>query len=669
MYHYPTVFDKGDAQMGKKRWLLLFVCLALVFSGCGKADQNQPQTTPAATTPAATTAPEIPFALDQVPGKVTLWEDSFLLSGVADPRNSLTVNGKSVPVASDGSFSYNAPLEVGNQTITLEYKGEIFAFEVQRRYAVQSYAPDSKGDYHAGQTLFLQVMAKDGSQVEASFRGEVIALSPHVNQLGSGVWEGFTLYTAQVKLPQDHKEALELGSVSYRVVCDGIEERYESASIICQGKPEVLESDPEATPEGYWDVGSGFIVELTGSTVETFSGRDNNDLSRPTNNYLPAGTVDYGDITLIGNREANRTYRALRCGVRVYAQTQNKAGFRMIDSVDCYYGTLPDHNEIGISGLTIEGHHTYLTLDCLWKAPFYFDYEPQAYAKESSRRYYVEKFDARYVDITFCYADRIEGEIAIGDDHPLFKSAEVIENEADMTLRLWLKKEGGFYGWDAYYNEEDQLVFRFLNPVTVSKADNPYGADLTGVTILLDVGHGGFDMGAAGHGGWGQTYPEGELNLNLALLVKAELEKTGATVILNRTDNEMEISHTERIMILQKLAPDYCLSIHHNSSVLPNAWGHETCFYTTWSQRPAELTVATMTEADIFRLAGLRFYLYYFARQTTCPIVLTENGYLSNQEDLQTILDPSAQEAEAKALAQGVANHFLDISGLLEIQG
>ena len=49
--------------------------------------------------------------------------------------------------------------------------------------------------------------------------------------------------------------------------------------------------------------------------------------------------------------------------------------------------------------------------------------------------------------------------------------------------------------------------------------------------------------------------------------------------------------------------------------------------------------------------------------------MLTENGYLSNQEDLQTTLDPSAQEAEAKALAQGVANHFLDISGLLEIQG
>lgn len=651
--------------------LLLCLALALTLAGCRNAREETLLTTPATTpadTPAATTAPQIPFSLDQTPGAVTVWEDSFLLSGRADPRELLTVNGQAVRIAADGSFSQAVALEVGENTLEVSCKDEKFLFQVQRRYAVQSFSPESKGDYHAGQTVFLQVMAREGSQVEAVFRGESIALSPDGNQLGSGAWEGFVLYTARVKLPEDHTQALELGPVSYRVTCGGVEERYESAPITCQVKPQVLSSDPEATPEGYWDVGSGFIVELTGSTVETFSGRDKNDLSMPTNNYLPAGTVDYADEKLITNWEAGRTYRALRCGVRVYAQTKNDAASRMIDSVDCYYGTLPDHNEIGIASLAVEGHHTYLTLDCLWKAPFYFDYEPQDYEKESSRRYYVEKFDARYIDITFCYADRIEGVLQIPEDHPLFDSAQIINNEADMTLRLWLKKEGGFYGWDAYYNEADQLVFRFLNPVTVTRGDNEYGADLTGVTVLLDVGHGGFDMGAAGHGERGKTYPEGELNLELALLVKAELEKTGATVILNRTDNEMEISHTERTRLLQRLAPDYCLSIHHNSSVRPNARGHETCFYTTWSQHPAELTVETMDAADVFRTAELRFYLYYFARQTTCPIVLTENGYLSNGKDLEIILDKTAQQAEAKALTQGVANYFLELSGLLTAQ-
>lgn len=649
-----------------KKWSLLLAGLAgaLVLTGCLSARGKAPQTTQL-TAPAVTTAPEIPFALEQAPGEIILWEDRFQFSGRADPRNQLFINGEPVEIAQDGSFSHTVPLEVGRQTLELCYKEARFSFQIQRRYAVQSYAPEGRRDYHAGQTLLLQVMARDGSRVEALFRGERIALSPDINQLGSGAWEGFTLYTARVKLPEDHKETLDLGVVSYYISCDGVEECYQSEPILCQGKPEVLSSDPQATPEGYWDVGSGYIVELTGSTVETFSGRDKNDLSRPTNNYLPAGTVDYASEKIITNREVNRTYRALRCGVRVYATTQNDASGKKIDCVDGYYGILPDHNEIALAGFHVAGHHTYLTLDCLWKAPFYFDYEPQDYEKESSRRYYVEKFDARYIDITFCYADRIEGAIEIGEDHPLFASAEIIRNKSDMTLRLWLKKEGGFYGWDAYYNEDDQLVFRFLNPLTVRRGDNEYGADLTGVTVLLDVGHGGFDMGAAGHGEWGRSYPEGELNLEIALLVKAELEKTGAKVILNRTDNEMEISHTERIQHLQKLAPDYCLSIHHNSSVRPNARGHETCFYTTWSQHPAELTVQTMKEADIFHSAELRFYLYYFARQTTCPIVLTENGYLSNEKDLKIILNQSAQEAEAKALAQGVANYFLELSGLL----
>ena len=645
---------------------LLLAAWVMLLAGCARENAPQPTqaTTPAVTTPAPTQAPELPFALEQAPGRFTVWEEIFLLSGRADPRNSLTVNGEAVEIAADGSFSYAAPLELGSQTLALEYKGEQYLFEVQRRYAVQSFSPESKGDYHAGQTLFVQVMARRGSQVEVSFRGEQIPMAEATNQLGSGAWEGFLLYTGQVDLPSGHTQPLELGRVSYRVSCGGVTETYESAPIICQATPAVLESDPSVTPEGYWDVGSGFIVELTGKTVETFNGRDNNDLSKPTNNYLPAGTVDYADPQLIRNREAGRTYWALRCGVRVYAQTKNDAASRMIDCVDCYYGTLPDHNEIAVAGLATQGHHCYLTLDCLWKAPFYFEFEPQEYRKEKSRQYYVEKFDARYIDITFCYADRIEGAVEIGEDHPLFKSAEIIRNEADMTLRLWLKKEGGFYGWDAYYNEDDQLVFRFLNPAVISRGDNEYGADLTGVTVLLDVGHGGFDMGAAGHTEGGKTYPEGELNLELALLVKAELEKTGATVILNRTDNEMQITHTERMLLLQQLAPDYCLSIHHNSSVRPNARGHETCFFTTFSQHPAELTVQTMKQAAVFRTAELRFYLYYFARQTTCPIVLTENGYLSNRKDLQIILDQSAQEAEAKALAQGVANYFLEINGL-----
>ncbi len=662
----------------KQRGLAVLAALAaaLCLAACSKEpEQTLPATTPeqtvSPTTPAPTTMPEIPFSLALDPSEpIVVWEESLLLSGTADPRELLTAGGQPVEVSQDGSFSCRVSLALGSQTVQLRYKGESYSYQVERRYAVQSITPLQGQDYCAGQTMFVQVMAREGSQVEVSFMGSQVPMQVASNQLGLGAMEGFVLYAGQVKMPEDGLQSQELGTVSYRVSCDGNTETWESGPITCQAAVEVLQSDPSVTPEGYWDVGSGFIVELVGKgTVETFSGRDNNDLSRPTNNYLPVGTVDYADDDLIYNSKEGRTYRALRCGVRVYAQTKNNAFGTLVNSVDGYYGTLPDHNEIAIADFAVEGHHTYLTLDCLWKAPFFFDYEEQEYENERGRLYYVEKFDARYVDIRFCYADRIEGALEIPADHPLFASAEIIQNTSDYTLRLWLKKEGGLYGWDAYYNENDQLVFRFLNPVTVTQADNNYGADLTGVTILLDVGHGGADPGACGHDGYGKSWPERDINMELALLVKAELESLGARVVLNRTDNEMEISHQERILLLQALAPDYCLSIHHNSSVNPKARGYESCFYTTFSQHAAELVEDTVWDTHAYSTVGLRFYLYYYARQTTCPVVLTEGGYLSNREDLNLILSSVVKQKTARALTQGVVNYFLEMSGLSVSKG
>ena len=234
--------------------------------------------------------------------------------------------------------------------------------------------------------------------------------------------------------------------------------------------------------------------------------------------------------------------------MRVYATVKNTPYSNKRAAVDCYTGVLPDHNEIGIASLTTEGHHSLLTIDTMWKAPFFFDFEPQEYQNEAYRNYKVEQFDASYVDITFCYATVVTGTLDIPEDHPLFTHAEWIQNAADHTLRLYLKQPGGLYGWDAYYNEADQLCFQFLNPVLVSKADNAYGADLTGVRIMIDVGHGGADNGAAGISK-GLGYLEKNRNLELSLLLQEELESIGATVILNRTTDE---TTTQRERILRR---------------------------------------------------------------------------------------------------------------------
>lgn len=628
-----------------------------------------PTTTPATTAPPqteATTAPTeyIGLTMHTPTEAVITVADSFTLSGLSDPQEPVYINGTAVLQAEDGSFTCSVPLEVGDNTITVTHKEESATYQVHRRYCVQYYAPDASRSYGSGATVFLRIAVREGSLVTASFRGEDVKMYRTVDQSGNGLADGFELYLGEYFLPAHNANPIQLGQVTYTVTCDGITEVYTSGELTCNAGVEVKYTDPEVTPEGYCNVGSGLIVEVVDHSVETFSRLGTNDLSRPTYNYLPKGTVDYGYSSLIESESGEQTYRLLRCGVRVYASVKNTPYSNTRAAVDCYTGILPDHNEIGIVSLTTEGHHSILTMDCLFKAPFFFDFEPQQYEDETNRKYKVDQFNASYVDITFCYATVVTGELSIPDDHPLFSHAEWIQNTSDHTLRLHLKKEGGLYGWDAYYNEADQLCFQFLNPVLVTEADNAYGADLTDVRIMIDVGHGGADNGAAGVSK-GLGYYEKNRNLELALLLQQELESIGATVIMTRTEDETN-TQRERIQLLKEQRPDYCISIHHNYATKPTQHGFEAGFFSPISQRATELIYEATRDANLYRHSEYYWHYYYVARQSACINVLTESGYMSNTADMDEMVNPRILSEKANALCQGIVNYYLELTKLYQ---
>lgn len=419
------------------------------------------------------------------------------------------------------------------------------------------------------------------------------------------------------------------------------------------------------TPSGgnYTNVGSGYIAEVVQANVETFDGETYDDYSHPTNNYLPEGTVDYCDKELVYG--SNTKYVKLRSGHRVYLEKKVYPPTRMEPEVKQYAGYLPDHNEIGVVSLETVGRHSVLTLDCLWKAPFYFETNQSGYANPnggSNRDYAVTSNNATYVDITFCYATVFTGEISIPANHPLFKSAEVIQNESDYTLRLYLRKAGSLYGWHAYYNENDQLCFQFLNPAKATVADNKYGADLSGVTVMIDVGHGGLDGGAVGTDADGTEWDEAHLNLLLANALKTELESVGATVILNRSD-DTSIDINARLKDLMDTAPDICVAIHQNSYSSAKASGFDSMYYTPWSQLLAKNIYEYTKESGVYTKNHLKWSVGYFMmRQTVCPTILTENGYMSNADDLAAMIDPVKVQLKATAIAHGVADYFLAIN-------
>ena len=601
---------------------------------------------------------------------VYVTEPFYSFSGTSDPAEPLYINGAEIARGEGGIFTYETELKVGKNTFTFEHKGEKTVYTVNYRYVIiKEYSPSKSQSYPSGSTIVASVTARKGSTVTATLGSDTIILTAQ-NNSETGETE-FVGYSGVFKLPGDNAEDINLGKITYKATHNGKSETFTSEKIICKKSDVIVDYDPNATPNGgrYMNVGSGYIAEIVEYNAETFDGNVSNqslkdgsvDWSKPTNNYLPKGTLDYCSTSLVNYKESN--YVTLRAGYRVYLERKDKPHTELKPVVRRYIGSLPDHNEIKSAGVQNDGRHTVLTFDSLWKAPFYFDILPQGYTNPSNQDFTVSSVTYNYIDITFCYATVFEGEIAIPEDNPLFKSAEVICNYTndgsavrDYTLRLHLKKQGAFYGWDSHYNENGQLVFEFLNPKTVAEnTENEYGVNLNGAKILIDVGHGGKDSGAVSFG-----YYESNANLNLSYKIKAELEKMGAEVYMTRTGDTTS-SADDKLKMIRDLKPDFCVAVHHDSSTNTNANGFGAFYFNAFSKRAAEYVFSQTEGASLYGKYNFNWHYYFMCRSTVCPVVLTENGYISNKGDFSGIENEQKNIEKARAVTHGIVDYFRSI--------
>ena len=576
---------------------------------------------------------------------VTTTEPFTVFAGSSDPEHPLLLDGVEITRDKYGSFSVERALTPGKNTFTFTHKGKSVTYTITYHYVVmRSHSPDDNRRYESGASFSVVVSARAGSTVTATFNGETITLKQTAGQEDEGEIESdtFAHFTGSFILPADNATELNLGKVTFRATHAGVTDTASSGTIVC--KKAVLP----------------VIGEIVTFTAETFDGDKSDDDSRPTNNYLPQGTVDY----VVGHSYfGDKEYLNLRCGKRVYVSKRNSPSTQIVQVAKEYEGKLPDTNQLAVAGMTVDARATYLTLDTAWKAPFLLDLLPQKYTSPKYQDYTVDAVTCEYVQITFCYAAAFTGEITFEENHPLFTHATVTKEGGNCVLRLYLRRVGGFYGWDASYNEQGQLVFYFLHPAQVSAADNAYGADLTGVTIMLDVGHGGKNEGSYG---LDEDHPEAERNYHLALLLQSELERMGATVVLNRGADE-NLYADQRCQRLKALKPDLCIAIHHdaNTSSRPHGFGafHSTLFSVPAARYIYDATMAANVYAADVEGNRNRFewHYYFVARMSDCPVVLTENGFMTSPIDHVGIVDYDTNVRKAQAIAQGTAQYFLSI--------
>lgn len=598
----------------------------------------------------------------------TTYESHVALIGASDPEFSLKLNGKELERNELGYFSLDLQLNLGLNTFKLEHKGTTRTLKITyKKIIIREYSPTNAQTLPGGSTVAVSITAISNSTVTSTLNGKTITLSEEVilDQFGNPAGE-YSIYTGKFTVPTGFRKDTSIGNIKFNVKSKYGTESATAAKITVEKT--IIEEPPvppTTLPSGgnYVNVGNKYIGEVIVYQAETFDRDDASDYSRPTNNYLPEGTVDYcsAATTTFGSNKL----RTFRYGNLLYESRYYKTEQKYYKDIKIYQGTLPDFNTVNLSKISNSGRHTILTLDVDWKAPFIFELGPQKYHNEgagSNRDYTIDSATFTYIDITFCYAAIVKGEAIVPENSPIFSKAEWIKNTSDYTLRLHLKKTGGFYGWNAEYNKDGQLKFRFLNPAVITKAGNTYGYSLKGVTVVIDSGHGGHDGGASGSN---HNYDEAYLNLYLAKQVKAQLESIGATVILTR-DDDYHINPTDRAKIIKAARPDYVLSIHRDSYSSSSANGMSVYHHHPFASNAAKQMYSTYKNynmSDKFKLRGdsAQWHVFYLARNTDCPVVLTENGFMSNSSDYTKMLSEDYNKRYAKILTQGIVNYFKSI--------
>ncbi len=179
---------------------------------------------------------------------------------------------------------------------------------------------------------------------------------------------------------------------------------------------------------------------------------------------------------------------------------------------------------------------------------------------------------------------------------------------------------------------------------------------LAGVSVLLDAGHGETDSGAQGVAGASGPL-EKDLNLADALAAQARLEQLGAKVHMIRTDDTF-LSLEQRNDAISRWMPDFFIAVHHNSMAMTvdsTATTGTECYYFYDTGAPlAQTLVETVTGATGRAARGAKWGYYYVTRNTLCPAVLLEVGFVVNPTEYEELAAERTLWATGDAIARSV---------------
>jgi len=231
-----------------------------------------------------------------------------------------------------------------------------------------------------------------------------------------------------------------------------------------------------------------------------------------------------------------------------------------------------------------------------------------------------------------------------------------------------------------------------------TKDDLQLRAHVPRMRVVVDAGHGGWDLGTVGRKGLLEKDVVLEVAQRLGKLLESRL---GFAVVYTRSD-DVYIPLDQRATVANQAQADLFISIHANYSDLPSARGVETYYSRSFSSSahadgadskalmPVILSPADLREKvrDSERLAedvqhtlyatlvaqnhgirnrGVKPAGFAVLNGTAMPAILAEISFVSSPADEQKLLNDGYREQIAEALYKGIARYSATTPHIVKI--